>query len=723
MSKYGYFADEGKAFIITTPYTPTPWTNKLFNDEFQIDITQRLQGGGVLMSSDYTSAPFNEAENQFYVNINGKPYALCRGEGKSYSCEHRLYQTLVTEEFDGIIVKIRIFIPVKGQREFWTFTFKNTTKQDANISLFTVFPFANPGYMSFESKYDANGNYVFHSGFPYYVKYEDKERMENDIRFRYVMSDQKPKSYECNKQRFFGCDDSSVMPQAVIDNKCENGSCELETCISAMQHAFALKTDSVQKVNFVLGIEKTKKLVDEISANFPDFDAELNSVIELWDERCSYLMIETPDEELNYLTNYWLKRQLTFFARLNRGGYYCPVRNQLQDYLGFAMLDPDDALKRALKIVERQHHDGYLKQYYTTNGAPETNLCFMHHSDSYIWFIICLIEVIEKTGDTSLYQMKAGYLDSPVKEPLITHLKKAVHYMSTQVGEHGLCLMLDGDWNDPVNGPGRLGKGESTWNSMALCYAIERLNAVEFDDTLDNFRKGLIDSINRYCWDGDWYVAGINDDGIPYGSKNDKEAQRFLNAQTWSIISGVATSDRREKVLKTIESMGNKFGYVLIDPPFSEYSSVWGRVSIKMRGTTENGSVYCHSVMFKAFADCLCGNGDAAYDTIMRILPTNPEHPVEESLQIPIYYSNYYCGYPNENYGRSSCHYRTGTVAWHFWVLAEYIFGLQMSATEGVKVNPHLPKKWKSAKLTRRFNGKTYELSIVDGKADLKILD
>ena len=35
--KYGYFMDGGRAFVINTPATPTFWTNKLFNDDFQVE--------------------------------------------------------------------------------------------------------------------------------------------------------------------------------------------------------------------------------------------------------------------------------------------------------------------------------------------------------------------------------------------------------------------------------------------------------------------------------------------------------------------------------------------------------------------------------------------------------------------------------------------------------------------------------------------------------------
>ena len=58
-------------------------------------------------------------------------------------------------------------------------------------------------------------------------------------------------------------------------------------------------------------------------------------------------------------------------------------------------------------------------------------------------------------------------------------------------------------------------------------------------------------------------------------------------------------------------------------------------------------------------------------------------------------------------------------MAWHVWTLLEYVFGLRMSATGGVTCKPCLPKAWKNAKLTRRFAGKTYTLTVTDGNVTL----
>ncbi len=717
--EYGKFTDGGKAYVVTSPYTPNPYINKLFNDEYHIEVTQRLEGGGIGMAQNYASFPMKDADNHFYAAYNGKPFILARGGGKKYLCEHRLHQTELYEAFANFESRIRVFIPAKGQNEMWTVTLTNTGEERATLSAFTAFPFAQPP-MSAEARFDEQGNFLYLTGHPYYTRYEEKEKAMEKASVRYIAASRRPDSYECDRPRFYGSDYTEGMPVAVQNGKCENGAYELDRVppMGVMQHTFSLAPGESGSVHFVIGREKTIEDIREKFYIFPDIEEECNKVQKMWEERCDAFTVETPDENLNILTNYWLKRQLTYFARLNRGGTYCPVRNQLQDYIGYSLLDPDEALRKTVLILKRQHHDGFLKQYYNTDGAPEARLCLLRHSDSYIWLILAAIEVIEQTGNKDNYMLPVEYKDSPVKEPIIEHLLKAARYMATQRGERGLCLMLDGDWNDPVNGPGRGGRGESGWNSMAFVYALERLLAICPDEALAKTRLEIMDAVNAHLWDGDHYAAGINDDGVVYGVNGDKDAKRFLNTQSWAIISGIATGERLKKTVATVEQMKTPFGYVLIDPPFAEYSPIWGRVSVKQKGTTENGSVYCHSVMFKIFSDCLRGDGEAAADTMLRLLPTNPDNPPEKNRQIPIYYPNYYFGYDDENFGHSSCHYRTGTVAWHIWVLLGYMIGFR-AGTDGVEVKPCLPESWKHVKLTRRFGGKTYTLTVKNGKAKL----
>ena len=108
-----------------------------------------------------------------------------------------------------------------------------------------------------------------------------------------------------------------------------------------------------------------------------------------------------------------------------------------------------------------------------------------------------MIKIIKLTGKPEYFSYEEVCVDSDKKEDILTHLKKAALYMSTQVGEHGLCLMKDGVWTDPVNGPGRKGKGESTWNTLALIYAIKLLLKVENNEELDKIQKELTDAVNK----------------------------------------------------------------------------------------------------------------------------------------------------------------------------------------------------------------------------------
>lgn len=245
--------------------------------------------------------------------------------------------------------------------------------------------------------------------------------------------------------------------------------------------------------------------------------------------------------------------------------------------------------------------------------------------------------------------------------------------MSTQLGQHGLCLMKDGDWTDPINGVGRLGRGESTWNTLALIYAIKLLNEIEFDKELDEIRNQLMNAVNTHCWNEDRYIAGFDDDGKPFGCKGEKEASLFLNAQTWALFAGVCDEERTKIVRKTIDKLKTDFGFLLLDPPFETWNPRWGKISIKQKGNTENGSVYSHGNLFKAYADFYVNDNQAGIDTILSILPTNPKNPPCKNLQVPTFVPNYYFGCKGDNFGHSSTVYGSGAAGWILWLAQKYL--------------------------------------------------
>lgn len=354
-----------------------------------------------------------------------------------------------------------------------------------------------------------------------------------------------------------------------------------------------------------------------------------------------------------------------------------------------------------------------------TDGSPPKNLCLLKHTDGPVWLIICMVALVNQSGAPELLHRQVAFKDSNDTVSIYEHLVLAADYMVGATGEHGICLMGDGDWNDPINGPGRLGRGESVWNTMALVYGIrgllpfcERLGDTEGAERLRSAAVRLAEAVNTSCWDGEWYIAGFDDNGVPLGTARDEEGQLFLNTQTWAVMSGIADGERLEKCFAAIDSLDTPFGPRLLEPPFSGWNPKWGRISLKLAGTTENGSVYCHASMFKAFADCIAGRGTAAWETICRTLPTNRDNPPERNGQVPIFVPNYYFGLADSpSYGKSSHHVSTGTVGWMLWTTLEYALGIRATA-DGLVIDPCIPAEWSGYRVERRFRNAVYRIEV-----------
>ena len=108
---------------------------------------------------------------------------------------------------------------------------------------------------------------------------------------------------------------------------------------------------------------------------------------------------------------------------------------------------------------------------------------------------------------------------------LYEHIINAIVYAGNDTGKHGLCLMRDGDWTDPMNGIGRLGIGESTWTTLAVIYGAqltvelcETIGDVESKEKLEAIISRLEKAVNDSCWDesAGYYFGGWHDDGKPF---------------------------------------------------------------------------------------------------------------------------------------------------------------------------------------------------------------
>ena len=717
--EYGKFTNNGRSYTVTTPYTPTEWKNMLFNDSYLAEVSQTLRGSGSTVD-DYKQKKLITGR-EFYVLDRKSGKVFCpsvmplHSKLDSYSCVHGIFETAVTAACGALKAELNVFVPSEAQCEIWRIKVKNTSDTKKEISVFSAFPFSGSSPMGGICRYSESFGIMYKYSFPYHVFYEDKEKVENDKAYYYIYPSVKPHSFDGDSAAFYGTGEPGAVPEAVKNGECSGCPGETNGFVGAMEHRFDI--NGGEEISFSLIVSSAKSLEEaEQFAKNLNIDHEYEKTRGLWEKRISSFIIETPDENLNYMVNYWVKKQTVFLSRLNRLSTYCPVRNQLQDALGYSLIEPEEALKTALRVTARQMSDGFLKQWYMTDGSPDKKLCLVKHADAPVWLIICLTAIADSCGDISVYDREVGYIDSKKTDSLYIHLVKAARFLSDMKGAHGLCLMLDGDWTDPINGAGRKGRGESVWTTLASVYAFKRLREVallkndgQTAEMLSEKIREFSDAVNEHCWDSDRYITGFDDDGEPFGKRSDEEAQIFLNTQTWAIISGVAVGERAEKCVRSVEKITTPFGPLLLYPAFTGWNGTWGRISIKQRGTTENGSVYCHGSMFKAYSDCVRNDGSAAYKTIVQTLPQNPDNPPEKNKQFPTFIPNYYFGIKDSpNFGRSSCHYGTGSAAWMLWVTVCNILGCR-NTVDGMKINPCLPEDWKNAAVT--INGKRISLT------------
>ena len=392
--------------------------------------------------------------------------------------------------------------------------------------------------------------------------------------------------------------------------------------------------------------------------------------------------------------------------------------------MGYVMIAPKDAARYFVDVLRLQRADGSIQQWHDTSGAAPRGLCLLNHTDGPVWLAICTEVFVRQNGTVHFLQERIPYADGG-DGTFLEHMTGALLYLFQKVGVHGLCLMGDGDWNDPINGVGRRGKGESVWLSMALVYAVRQILPYldagsqvysELRAAADHMKR----AVNEHAWDGKWYVAAFHDDGKTIGGTDDR---LFLNTQSWAVLADIVDAEKKRILAESLKSLETPFGPLILYPPFEGWDARWGRISVKKSGTTENGSVYCHASMFLAYAQAMEQDADRLYETLWRTLPTNAENAPDNNQQIPTYLPNYYYGLQeSDNFGRSSRHYGTGTAGWMLMLIIEELLGIKASV-DGLRLNPLLPKQWEKVTCVRRYKDAVYEILIRRGDRDALYVD
>ena len=218
-------------------------------------------------------------------------------------------------------------------------------------------------------------------------------------------------------------------------------------------------------------------------------------------------------------------------------------------------------------------------------------------------------------------------------DTLLKHCIKALQLSMSSLGSHGIPLIGGGDSNDGMNRVGIKGKGESVWLGFFLYNIIDKFTQMikEFNIDLDvleyyEFNKLLKTNLNKYAWDGNYYLRAYFDNGDKLGSHENNECKIDLISQSFSIISGVIPENRVDKVLDSVSEnlVDEKTGIVkLLTPAFNKSLNNPGYIMNYAKGIRENGGQYTHSVAWYIMALIKAGYHDLAYKYYQMINTVN----------------------------------------------------------------------------------------------------
>ncbi len=750
--QYGHFSSDGREYIVTRPNTPRPWFNYLFNDVYHCLISQTGGGfsyyrdpkyyrvhrydhissdrpGRYLFLKDVTKG---SAAKEPIWSLNWQP--SCKKLDR-WEARHGLGYTKISSTHNGIQGEITYFVAKEAPVELWLVSLKNASKRKRTLSVYPFVEFVS-GDVALETHYRnilcLYNEAAFDPKSKAIISFKHPFKKEHKPGFAFFSTTLPVDSWEAHQEHFLGPYGHRSTPKGLTQTRLGRHAVRGEDMVGVFQSTVTLKPGESKEFAVVLGMTEMR---DEISKHLKHFRSveqvrrELDCVREYWRESLESIWVDTPDKDFNLMVNLWGKYQLFAITHWRGTSHYHGAeggqgyRDTCQDVEGLLSLDTPTSLEKLERLLYYQYKSGHaVSGFSEVEGTWENTGAagVIKKADVAVWLPYSVVAYIKETGDTDFLKKEIPFHDTG-SATVYEHVLRAVRYLYSARGKHGLPLIGHADWNDAYDHVGVKGKGESIWLGMALVRACKQVaELAEFikDEKVAQEMKekaeALTRIVNREGWEDSWYLAAFNDEGRKIGSKQNKEGKVPLNSQTWAILSGVVSQERLPKILDRIDrTLGTPYGPALFLPSYTAFNPGIGRVTAFAAGTKENAAVFSHACAFKVVADCTIDRGEQAYDTFAKLMPTSKAKRDHDRYKVePFVWSEYVIGPGSaDRFGEGAFTWNTGTTPWMYNAATEWMLGARREF-KGLLIDPCLPKRWKWAKIKRPFRGATYEITI-----------
>ncbi len=751
----GGFTDAGREYAtILGPgqWSPAPWINVIANPAFGFQVSE--SGAGYTWSGNsrehqltgWSNDPVSDPPGEIiYVRDEDTgelwgPTALpIREEIGTYVTRHGQGYSRFGRVSHGVSLHLLQFVPLEDPIKISRLTVTNTSGRSRKLTITAYVEWALGVSRS--------------TGAPFVVTEIDAKTgamlarntwsAEFGTRVAFADLGGAQTAWTGDRAEFLGRHGTADHPAALERGERLSGRVGpgLDPC-SALQTTVELAPGGRAEIVSFLGEASSREAAAELIVRYRagDVDTLFRTVTSYWDDLLGTVQVTTPDRAMDVLLNRWLLYQ-TIACRLwarsafyQAGGAY-GFRDQLQDVMAVTAARPELARQQVLRAAARQFGEGDVQHWWhpPTGRGVRTRI-----SDDLLWLPYVVSQYLEVTEDRSLLEELVPFLDAPPLsaeqaesyfEPRVSqergtifeHCVRALD-RSLAVGAHGLPLMGTGDWNDGMNRVGAAGKGESIWLGWFLHAVLTRWAALaegrdpERAGTWRRHARDLEVSLERDGWDGEWYRRAYFDDGTPLGSVLDDVCRIDSIAQSWSVLSGVASDDRGRRAMaatdKHLVRRGDRL-VVLLTPPFDGTALEPGYVKGYPPGVRENGGQYTHAALWAVMAFAALGDGDTAAEMFAMLNPINhgssPAGIARYRVEPYVVAADVYAEPPHV--GRGGWTWYTGSAAWMYRAGLESILGLRVRGQRLV-VDPCIPRAWPGFTLTFRHHSARYTIAV-----------
>ena len=768
---FGYFDDKNKEYAITTPETPLPWINYLGNENF-FSLISNTCGGYSFYKDAKLLRLTRYRYNNVPADTNGRYYFIKHGDtvwnpawqpSKTaldvYECRHGLGYSRFHSEKNGICAELTAFVPLHETCEVNHLVLANTTDsvQELTLTSYVEFCFWNAVDDSTNFQRNLSLGEVEVCGSTIYHKTEYRERRNH---YAYYTVNTSIDGFDTSRDDFLGVYGSIEHPKAVLESKANNSLASGGAVIGSHMINVTLQPGEEKSYIFLLGyaenseeekweapnvINKTpaKAVISRFSTEEQVHEA-LASLKNYWETLLSGYTIKSSDEKLDRMVNIWNQYQCMVTFNMSRSASYFEsgtgrgmgFRDSCQDLLGFVHLIPDRARQRILDIAATQFEDGSAYHQYqplTKKGNSDIGSGF---NDDPLWLIAGTSAYIKETGDFSILEEMVDFNnDSSLARPLLEHLKRSFDYTLTHLGPHKLPLIGRADWNDCLNlncfskepgesfqtfGPSEGPVAESVFIAgMFVKYGTEYAQIQKLLGNQEEADRALaaVDKMYRTVldagWDGEWFLRAYDANGEKVGSRECEEGKIYIEPQGFCVLADIGVKEGKAKqALDNVEKyLDTKYGIVLQQPAYSKYYLNLGEISSYPPGYKENAGIFCHNNPWVSIAETRIGRGSRAFEIYRRTCPAYIENISDIHRTEPYVYSQMIAGKDAPKHGEAKNSWLTGTAAWTFVNVSQYILGIRPTF-DGLEIDPCIPSEMDGFQAVRRYRGSSFHITV-----------